>query len=119
MPPQRPVSERALVGDESDEFSGPDTSTRRAIQQQDVLVGQLLEAVKGLRRDSVAQTAAVEKYSRAQTQAIEAIAAKVEKFDRLVERGRWMLIGMGLASLCTLVGTGMVASKLLELFWPK
>lgn len=112
-----------IVGDDSDGFVRvDDTQGRRKIAQQDLLVGQLLEAVRGLRRDSVQQTEAVERiterleeYSKAQTEAINAIAQRVERFDQLMDKGRWLLIGMGLA----LTGTGVLAGKLVEFLWPK
>lgn len=100
-PRERIGSDRRLEssGDRSDGFRVEDTRHF----QQELLVGQLLEAVKGLRRDSEKQTEAVEK-----------IASKVEEFDRLVHNGRWLLIGMGLASL----GMGALASKLVDFLWP-
>ena len=81
--------------------TGLDTRSRRI--EHELLLGQLVEAVKALRREQAEQTALLGE-----------LAKKVGRFENIAQGGRGILIGMGLASL----GIGAVAHKLVEMLWP-
>lgn len=94
--------ERERKGDRSDESRIGDTLSRRGINQ-DVLVGELVEAVRGLK------TAV-----REQKAAVESLAHEVVYFKQLAQNARWLVVGWGFASM----GMGAAGTRILEFFWP-
>ncbi|MGH8562730.1 MAG: hypothetical protein ACREXW_01065 [Gammaproteobacteria bacterium] len=91
--------------DNSGEFE--QTGRRRVPTDDQLLLGQLIEAVKGVRRDLRDQTDDA-------SMAMAKLTERIERFESLAKHGRGILIGMGLASM----GMGAAATKIVDLFWP-
>lgn len=78
-----------------------------------VLLGQLIEAVKGLRREGTANAARASATVDALAAAVRSLTTRVDEFEKLAQRGRGILIGMGLASM----GIGAIAQKIVDMVW--